>query len=231
MSTRIALVEDNTDLREEIVFQLTHLGHPVSEFSHGRAYLDWLREAPGGHVLLLDLGLPDMDGPEIAETVAAMAVDVPLIMLTARDSLNDRVKGWRAGASIYLTKPVALEELQAILERLARSGPPRAGGSAPALELDTLGLRLHNAGGEGVELSYSESRILAALNESQPDPVCRTDLIRHLGGNPEHYDARRLEAIVSRLRKKLAGLGVSGSALKAARGRGYSLTLRLRVVG
>lgn len=226
---KIALIEDNSDLREEINFQLTHLGHEVTAFSDGNSFLRTFSPVSDFNVLLLDLGLPDVDGLEVAQQVNTLRNDIRIIILTARNALQDRVKGWNVGAHIYLTKPVDIEELQAILDNLPANNSDYHQLQNASLILNTVDLSLTHPNGEKLGLSFIEVKILSRLNAVLAEPVSRDDLIREIGENPLHYDPRRLEALMSRLRRKCLDFGCEKNMIQAVRGKGYLLTTPIEI--
>jgi len=245
---KILFVEDNPDFRDEICFQLTHDDHEVIALDAGRALLDWLDHHPPPDLLLLDLGLPDIDGLELAERIRARHSTLMITMLTARGEVDERVKGWNAGADAYLTKPVSLSELRAVLARqaqrldqtqaqskaqsqpladqterqpLADQSQPQAQPTAACWRLDPRAYQLINPRGEGCPINTAECALLRTFADSDHEPVSRGALIRSLGYQPWDYDARRLESAVSRLRKKIVQLGGSKELLRPVRAHGY----------
>lgn len=227
---KIAFIEDNSDLREELTFQLTHLEHLVYPFPAGKPYLDWLLSNPKHDALLLDLGLPDLDGLLIAKQVREINPDVYVIMITARSSIDSKVEGWNAGANFYLPKPVDLNELEAILNSLHIKKNTHLSPSLSELTLNKIDLTLANQEHKILKLSYIECLLLSAMNNSLSVPLSRNELIHAIHENPSHYDPRRLEAIMSRLRKKLNDYGCDKSVIQAVRGKGYMLTVALSVM-
>lgn len=226
----IALLEDNPDLNEEISFQLIHMGHQITSFSNGSSYLEWVKHNNDHDVLLLDLGLPDIDGLKVAEEIKYIKPNVQIIMLTARSSVMDKVKGWNAGANIYLTKPIDIQELQAILENIQTKSSFAKQWLTPDLTLNCISLTLTSANENKVKLSFIEVKLLTLLNEAVSKPVSRNRLICEMGENPDIYDDRRLEAIISRLRMKFLNLGCDKSMIQAVRNKGYILTHSIKII-
>ncbi len=225
---KILFVEDNPDFRNEIVFQLGRIGHAVIALDCGQALLDWLEANQAPDVLLLDLGLPDHDGLELAQQLRPRYPNLPIVMLTARGEMDDRVRGWDAGADAYLTKPIHLKELQAVLAsqrlRLSRVQvqPVPSNRRENAWILDAIGNRLTSPCGEGRDLSLNEVQLLQALAQEAGSPVDRMNLVGALGEQrPWDYDMRRLEAIMSRLRKKIIDMGGDKALLRPVRCKGY----------
>lgn len=224
---RIAHVEDNADLREEVAFHLRHLGHRVEEFATGEALLSWLVDVPEPpDLLLLDLGLPDRDGIELARTARALVPELAIVMLTARTKVDDRVEGWQAGADAYLTKPVDLRELVAVMQRLVGRRHGMAA-SADGWVLHSADSRLDAPDGHRIELTFAESSLLGAFAGALGRPVARESLVEAMGLDPADYDMRRLEAVISRLRSKLRPSAGGGDPIRAVRGQGYHFAARL----
>jgi DNA-binding response OmpR family regulator len=193
IATRVLVVEDHAPLREQIVALLQTAGHHVDEASDGRIALA-LALASGPDVLVLDLGLPGLGGLELCRRLRAQAAQpVPVLMLTARDSLPDKLAGFDAGADDYLIKPFAGDELLARVQALAR----RAGaGRDFRLHIGPLALdrRSHEAWREGQRLALPPTAfgILLLLAEAWPRALTRTELIRRLWDNdPPESDPLR----------------------------------------
>lgn len=226
--SRILLVEDNPDLRDELCFQLRHHGHEVLALADGQQ-VDAQLTAFAPHILLLDLGLPGEDGLSIATRLRQQQPLLGIIMLTARTQLHERLQGHAQGADHYLCKPVELAELLVVIESLQR----RLSAVLPATrrdvwQLDVPGLRLRSPDSSVIDLSQNECLLLQALLRADAQQASRPALIKALGENPLHYDERRLESMISRLRRKLSQAGVSSCPLKAWRNHGYLFAARLR---
>jgi len=224
--SRILLVEDNPDLRDELCFQLRHHGHEVLGLADGQQ-VDAQLAAFAPHILLLDLGLPGEDGLSIAARLRRQQPLLGIIMLTARTQLHERLQGHEQGADHYLCKPVELAELLAVLDSLQR----RLTSLQPASDswqLDALGLRLLSPAGVNIALSRNECLLLQALHQADAHQASRSVLIEALGENPLHYDERRLEALVSRLRRKISQAHASPCPLKSWRNHGYLFAASLR---
>ncbi|MGA1218869.1 MAG: response regulator transcription factor, partial [Pseudomonadales bacterium] len=125
---RCAVVEDEASLREDLLFFLDHAGFSVVFESDGYDVLPGLLGSTA-EVVILDLGLPDIDGLEITRALRTQRPDMAIVMLTARSGPGDRLLGWREGADAYLVKPVEFKELEAVIRSVAR----RAGGSMEPL--------------------------------------------------------------------------------------------------
>ncbi|MTI12538.1 response regulator transcription factor [Sansalvadorimonas verongulae] len=221
----VAIVEDNPDLRLELEFLLKHAGHHVSSFSCARLFYAFMEGKPALDIVVLDLGLPDEDGLSVAHKLKGTP-GLGVVMLTARGGLSDRIQGFESGADIYLTKPVDVAELNAVMESIHRRirVESQIGENA---RLQSSGRRLILGSGEVIDLTAAEGLIMKALAGSGFAAVSRKRLSEALGQDYMNYDERRLEAIVSRLRKKLKKVSPTTEFIKAARGLGYQLTVQI----
>ncbi|CAM3576045.1 response regulator transcription factor [Parendozoicomonas haliclonae] len=231
----IAIVEDNPDLRTELEYLLTHSGYTVTAVSTAADFYRCLNAADGGiDVVLLDLGLPDEDGLSVARKIKGIPGMV-VIMLTARGHLKDRVDGLESGADAYLTKPVNVMELIAVIESVTRRvrverGVNQPAGVADQFSIDSSGRRLFLPDGNTVSLTRSEGVVIKVLSGYGMETVSRRSISEALGQDYMHYDERRLEAIISRLRKKLRESYPEMEVIKAARGIGYQLLVPVEQV-
>jgi two-component system, OmpR family, response regulator QseB len=215
---RILLVEDDPMIGEGVVSGLAGEGHAV----------DWVRDGAAAEAALainpyalvvLDLGLPRRDGLEVLRDLRARKADVPVLVMTARDTVRDRVAGLDAGADDYLVKPFDLDELTARVRALLRRA---AGRAEPLVELGALVLNpaTHQARwhGEPVELSGREFALLSALAERPGAVVSRAQLEEKLYGWNELIGSNAVEVHVHNLRRKLGE-----DAIRTVRGLGYRL--------
>lgn len=221
---KIALVEDNSDLRKELLYQLEYNGFDIVAFENGISYLKWLGKDIPHELLILDLGLPDIDGLIIAEALCKVVPAPEIIILTARSTLADRINGWNAGAKTYLTKPFEFDELLAIIRSFNRKLSSNITSHPNAFTLDLDQFLATDLSGKAISVSFIEAQILSSLIRNQPDFVSRTQIIGDIGLEAKNYDMRRLETNVSRLRKKLLELGDGKATIRAVRGKGYIIT-------
>ncbi len=221
----VAIVEDNVDLLDDMVLNLSWRGIAPTAFADGAAFdATMVKDCPW-NVLVLDLGLPGEDGLSIARRLRASHPLLGIIMLTARGSTADRIQGLTDGADIYMVKPVDMGELAAAIKAVSRR-LHTAGDNTPAWRLDAIGMRLLSPDGKEIELSYLEASLLQMLAES-PDHFCETNaLVLAIGKNPEAYNPRALQVMLSRLRQKLG----EESPLKAVRARGYIFAAKLALL-
>jgi len=172
-------------------------------------------------LLILDLGLPKMDGFEVLRHVRGRGIHLPIMILTARDSIDDRVKVLDLGADDYLVKPFSLSELEARVRALSRRG---AGGAEPILQLGKLKFdrinRIVSVNEQRIDLSAREFAMLEALLRRPGGIVGKDQLVEGVCEWGEEITANAIEVYIHRLRRKLEGSDVK---IITARGLGYSL--------
>jgi len=215
---RILLVEDEPTLRAALRRSLEDAGYVVDEADNGRDA--WhLGETEPFDAVVLDLGLPQLDGLTVLQRWREAGQAMPVLILTARDGWHEKVAGIDAGADDYLTKPFHTEELLARLRALIR----RAQGlGSPLLRcgpitLDTRSGRV-TLGGEPITLTSHEYRLLAYLMHRPGQVVSRSELTEHLYAQDHDRDSNTIEVFVGRLRRKLPA-----EAIETVRGLGYRL--------
>lgn len=223
--TRILCVEDDPMTADYIAKGLVDAGFEVDIADDGNTGLT--RASDGGYdAIVLDRMLPGLDGLSIVTALRSGGVTTPVVMLSALASLDERVKGLRAGSDDYLTKPFALTELLARIEAVRRRGTPQP--EAPPtrlsfedLEVDLLARRVTRAGNR-IELQPREFSLLEFLLRHQGQVVTRTMLLERVWDY--HFDpgTNVIDVHVSRLRKKLDD-GSQKSLLHTVRGAGYRL--------
>ncbi len=219
---RIAIIEDNTALANGIAHEMRDDGHAVNVIGDGEQALDFLLQ-DSADLVILDVNLPSKDGFEILRSLRKSGDQVPIILLTARDALKDRVAGLNAGADDYLIKPFEMEELQARIRALMRRKPLADGNLVEFgdLSYDRSGRRLI-AGDRDVDLPRRELAVFECLFDRPNQIVSKAVLADHLYGIGAEVEERVVEVYVSRLRKKLAPYDIS---IRAARGLGYLMAL------
>lgn len=227
---RVAVVEDNQDLLDDVCFNLERSGFQVLHCASG-AELDAGWQAFLPQVVVLDIGLPGEDGLSIATRLRAQHPSLGIVMLTARTGLEDRIAGHDQGADNYLCKPVEMEELVAVVQARARAIQHQSL-STPSLPLwrfNPRQLTLHFPMGQKLELTAAESALLATILKAPGQQASRQELIRALGGNPLDFDPRRLEVTLSRLRHKIRKLSPDANPLRGLRNQGYAFLEAARV--
>ncbi len=218
---RVLVVEDDQDIADVLQRSLRMEGYEVRIAGDGLAALD---EAHGflPDVVILDLGLPRLDGIEVARELRRDD-DVPILMLTARDALEARVEGLDSGADDYLVKPFERQELLARIRALLRRRPPR--GSAPLRVGDlTLNADTHEVGraGRAVELTQREFELLEYMMRNERIVISRQRLLDEVWGYDPFSTTNTIEVFVSNLRRKLEAAG-EPRLLHTIRGAGYVL--------
>jgi two-component system OmpR family response regulator len=216
----ILILEDDLEMRSMLVRGLREEGFRAESVGTGGQFLE--RVTSGSpDVLIIDIGLPDADGRDVCQALRAQGVTAPVLFLTARDALTDRISGFKAGGDDYLTKPFAFAELVVRLEALLR----RAGGG-PAVDVGALRLdpRSHAAtcGGASVALTPTEFRLLARLAAAPGEAVRRHALVEVAWPHGAFVQENTLDAYIARLRRKLAGLP-DAPAIVTVHGVGYCI--------
>ena len=215
---RVLLVEDHLQLAESVAQALKSTGLTVDVLHDGVA-ADLALGSEEYAVAILDVGLPRMDGFEVLARLRARGKNLPVLMLTARSDVKDRVHGLNLGADDYLAKPFQTEELIARLRALIRraSGNTSSELMAGDVRLDTRSGRVTLAG-EPVKLTAQEYKLLSYLMHHKGKVVSRTELIEHIYDQDFDRDSNTIEVFVTRIRKKLGA-----DVITTIRGLGYSL--------
>lgn len=221
-SMRLLLVEDNVNLARGLLDMLSLDGHAVDyapTLAEARAFMATVEY----DLILLDIMLPDGDGRDLLLSIRQRAVDVPIIVLTARSEVSDRVGVLDIGADDYLVKPFDVAELEARCRAVLR----RRGGAASNLrrlgdvEFDLLAGTLRT-GAEPIELRNRELRLFEVLSANPNVILSKAKLVDRLFSADESVSENAIEVYVGRLRKHLAGSCVE---IATVRGIGYRLTL------
>src|SRR5919107_2717423 len=218
---RVLVVEDDTEIAGALRRSLRLEGYEVKLAEDGVAALEESSVFEPDAVVL-DLGLPRLDGVEVARRLRDGG-DVPILMLTARDSLEDRVSGLDSGADDYLVKPFEREELLARLRALLRRRPPRGSASLVVADL-ALNPDTHEVkrGDRTVELTQREFELLEYLMRNERIVVPRQRLLEDVWGYDPFATTNTIEVFVSNLRRKLEAEG-EPRLLHTIRGAGYVL--------
>jgi DNA-binding response OmpR family regulator len=220
-SPRVLIVEDDEEIAQALQRSLRMEGYDVRSAPDGHAALEQSR-AFAPDLVILDLGLPKIDGIEVAKRLRE-SDDVPILILTARDAVEARVEGLDSGADDYLVKPFERQELLARLRALLRRRPPR--GSAPLRVGDlTLNADTHEVtrGERSIELTQREFELLEYLMRNERIVVSRQRLLDEVWGYDPFSTTNTIEVFVSNLRRKLEA-GGEPRLLHTIRGAGYVL--------
>jgi two-component system response regulator MprA len=219
MQPRVLVVEDDHDLRDVLARALREEGFRVFTAADGRAALASVGQRPDA--VVLDIGLPDSDGRDVCAALRAQGMSAPVLFLTARDQLHDRLSGFAAGGDDYLPKPFHLSELLARLRALLKRSGSAAAALGHGVVLDPASHALTGANG-AVPLTATEFRLVAALLSAAGDVVRRRELIS-AGWPPGAIVAENtLDQYIARLRRKLVAAGAERE-LTTVRGVGYRL--------
>ncbi|MES9850323.1 MAG: response regulator [Candidatus Thiodiazotropha sp. L084R] len=215
---RILIAEDDQHLGEGLSLGLKQLGHTVDWVVDGSAAEQALF-SENIDALVLDLGLPKQDGLQLLKKLRSKGDDLPVLVLTARDTINDRINGLDTGADDYLVKPFDLMELDARLRAICRR---REGRSAPVISINDITIDLASRSllkcGEEIQLGASEFSILESLLTHQGRIMSRQALEESLYGWEEGVVSNAIEVHIHHLRKKLGK-----DLIKTVRGVGYMI--------
>ena len=221
--TRVLVVDDEPNITDLVAMALRYEGFEVETAGTGRAALAAV-EAFRPELLILDVMLPDLDGFAVTERLKGMRNKVPILFLTARDEVEDKVRGLTLGGDDYVTKPFSLEELVARIRALLR----RAGGDAEAgpiqfadLELDDDTHEVRRAG-TLIGCTATEFRLLRYLMQNAPRVLSKAQILDHVWQYDFGGDANIVETYVSYLRKKVDAAGPP--LIQTVRGVGYRLS-------
>lgn len=216
MMTRILLIEDDIHISRLLKMELEHEGYSVEELSSGLSALDQLEKA-NPHLVILDVMLPELDGFSVLEGLKEISPHTPVIMLTARTDLKDRVRGLKSGADDYITKPFEIEELLARIEVILRRT-----GHTEVLIFEEIELfvssRTVKVAEELIDLSKTEFELLRILLINAGIVMSKERLLKEVWGDEDWGNPNVVEVYVNYLRRKLKG---AARHLKTVRGVGY----------
>jgi len=216
---RILVVEDDPDIARQLKLALGDAGYAVDHAPDGEE-AQFLGDTEPYDAIVLDLGLPKVDGVSVLERWRKDGIATPVLILTARGAWSEKVAGFDAGADDYLTKPFHTEELLARLRALVRrsAGHASATLSLGALRLDPRAARA-SLDGEPLRLTSLEYRLLHYIMLHQGRVISRTELVEHLYDQDFDRDSNTVEVFIGRLRKK-----IGAERIETVRGLGYRLT-------
>jgi two-component system OmpR family response regulator len=215
---RILVVEDDQDLAKQLTDTLKDTGYAVDLAADGEEG-HFLGDTEPYDAVILDLGLPLVDGVSVLQKWRSAGKDLPVLILTARDQWSEKVAGFDAGADDYLTKPFHTEELLARLRALVRRA---AGHTTDIIEVGELSIDNRSARafvtGNAIKLTSHEFRLLAYMAMHQGRVISRTELVEHIYDQDFDRDSNTIEVFVGRLRKK-----IGTERIETVRGLGYRL--------
>ncbi|KHT61892.1 transcriptional regulator [Photobacterium gaetbulicola] len=215
---KILVVEDELALGEQIVEGLEHGGWVAELSSDGIDALYRATSEPWDGIIL-DLGLPKLDGLTVLKGIRDENVTCPVIILSARNELTQRVEGLNAGADDYLTKPFQMIELIARLRAQVRRS---TGNASPVIQVGGLSLDtrtskvMHN--GESIDLTALEFKVLSYMMHNADKVISRTELVEHIYKQDFDRDSNTIEVFIGRIRRK-----IGGDVIKTVRGLGYRI--------
>lgn len=222
--SRILLLDDEVDLREEVAEYLRNQGFMVDEAVSLREF-DQRTRMVQYDIVILDRLLPDGDSIERVDEFRSQHPHCGVIMFTARDSSRDRITGYKMGADHYITKPIRMDELAAIVLTLSRRLHNQQN-----WRLSSSNWILTSPDNHSISLTGLEFMFLSVLAQHAPRAVARKALVEALGKSQDSYDPRNLDALVLRLRKKVAEVTRTPLPLKTLHGAGYSLSHAVSVI-
>lgn len=215
---RILVVEDEARIANDIKSGLQLANYAVDTAKDGEEA--WFKgETEDYDAIVLDLGLPRLDGLSVLKRLRKAGVTIPVLILTARDGWREKVEGIDAGADDYLTKPFQMEELIARIRAITRRAAGQASSviQAGALELDTRS-RTATVNGQVLPLSIMEYRLLAYLLLHRGKTMSQVELLEHIHSGESDRDVNAIEALIARLRKK-----IGFPLIVTHRGHGYCI--------
>jgi DNA-binding response OmpR family regulator len=225
-SLNIVVVEDHDALREVTVEALCAMGHNALGVDCAESVDDGIGAFPID-LLVIDLNLPGEDGISLARRLRAAQPDIGIIMVTARNQINEKLSGYESGADLYLTKPTSVEELGAAVQALARRIKRHERERADVV-LNFADLFLQGPL-KSIGVSAHEAAMLSALARAPCRRLESWQLIELSGKAEADFSKHTLEVQIVRLRKKLMQAGVVSQPIKAVRGQGYQLCVKLTV--
>ncbi|SJM91033.1 Transcriptional regulatory protein PmrA [Crenothrix polyspora] len=216
----ILLVEDDAVLADGLVYTLSKSGYSVTCATTG-VYAEHLMLSQDFDLIVLDLGLPDMDGLVLLRQLRRRKVSMPILILTARDGINDRIQGIEQGADDYMAKPFELRELEARIHALIRRC---YGGFHNDIVIGRLALNTHDhrilADGQDMMLSPREYAVLEILLLQAGKVVCKDRLAQRLSTEGDALADNAIEVYIHRVRKRIEPYG---AVIRTLRGLGYLL--------
>lgn len=218
---RLLVVEDDSDLRGVLSRGLLEEGFAVSAVALGTEALEAASAIPPD-ALVVDIGLPDADGRDVCQALRSQGLQAPVLFLTARDAVTDRLAGFGAGGDDYVTKPFAFQEVVARLRAMIRRAGPDEGTVVGGLRLDPAQHAV-TADDRAVSLTPTEFRLLGALAARPGQTLRRRELVRVAWPDGAIVHDNTLDVYLARLRRKLESLPAD-ARITTVHGVGYRLT-------
>ncbi|CAH8214090.1 response regulator transcription factor [Vibrio aestuarianus] len=218
---KILVVEDDARLGEQIIESLEQTGW-VPELSQDGIDALYRATSEEWDVIVLDLGLPKIDGLTVLKGIRDENINTPIVILSARDTLTQRVEGLNAGADDYLTKPFEMVELSARIRAQLRRA---SGNASPIMQIGDLSLDTRSSKvmwqGQAVSLTALEYKVVAYFMHNQDKVISRTELVEHIYKQDFDRDSNTIEVFIGRIRKK-----INNNIIKTVRGLGYQLNAK-----
>ncbi|MDE1224173.1 response regulator transcription factor [Vibrio aestuarianus] len=218
---KILVVEDDARLGEQIIESLEQTGW-VPELSQDGIDALYRATSEEWDVIVLDLGLPKIDGLTVLKGIRDENINTPIVILSARDTLTQRVEGLNAGADDYLTKPFEMVELTARIRAQLRRA---SGNASPIMQIGDLSLDTRSSKvmwqGQVVNLTALEYKVVAYFMHNQDKVISRTELVEHIYKQDFDRDSNTIEVFIGRIRKK-----INNNIIKTVRGLGYQLNAK-----
>ena len=224
LKIKILVVDDEPQIRKFLTIGLKHDGYDVEEAADGQSAVR-LTRAVKPDLILLDLGLPDLDGQDVIKTLRGEGMAQPIMVLSVRNDASDIIQALDNGADDYLTKPFGMDELQARLRSLKRRAVKESTGGAETIEIQGLSINLtrHEVTLEGkpVELSPKEFKLLLELATHANKVLTHRHLLLKVWGPAQADEHQYLRVYMGQLRKKLAQGGKEPDYIRTLQGIGY----------
>jgi two-component system OmpR family response regulator len=219
MVSLVAIVEDDVALRDQLRRGLESEGFDVLATGTGAELLERV-QARRPDVVAIDIGLPDADGRDVCQALRAAGVDAPVLFLTARAALSDRISGFHMGGDDYLVKPFAFDELVVRLRALTRRGGAEQPEMSAGMRLDPSTHAVHVDGDE-VALTPTEFRIVAAMAARPGEVIRRSEIVNAAWPTGGMVSDNTLDSYIARIRRKLRTNG--SNPIATVHGVGYRL--------
>lgn len=220
---RILLVEDDPTTSKSIEMMLTHANLNVYSTDLGEEGID-LAKLYDYDLILLDLGLPDMNGHEVLRQLRMAKIETPILILSGSEEVDDKIKGFGFGADDYMTKPFMREELIARIHAIIRRSK---GHSQSVIETGRIAVNLDaktvSVGGKTVHLTGKEYQMLELLSLRKGTTLTKEMFLNHLYGGMDEPELKIIDVFICKLRKKLANATEGSNYIETVWGRGYVL--------
>lgn len=220
----IAVVEDHDDLRQTMVEALSSRGYKVLSMSDAEQFAE-MAASVSVDIAIIDVNLPGEDGLSLTKRLHQVQPGLGIIIASARGLVREKTQGYESGADIYLTKPIALQELVAAVHSLGQR--IKVSDTIASAQLNFAQLQLIGPDGAVVMLPWHEAVVLRSLILAEDHQVDYWQLMEVMGKNATEYTKSALELVVVRLRKRMQSVGFEQSVITAVRNKGYRLLVEV----